>query len=387
MLTSRFPLPLKRGDKLRLFHQIKYLSRQHEVILVSLTHERVEPSTITEMRSYCSEVHLIPLSHFLSLWRGAWSFLRGMPVNVGYFRASAAHRRVMELIERVQPDGIYTQLIRMAPYLEQMSEVLALDYMDAFSLRAQRRTKEGGLRALFWRKESRRLARYEASVSSKFRHKFIISQHDKEHLEASGVRHLQVLRNGVDASYFQSSGTTAKAFDLVFVGNLSYHANIAAAAYLAGQILPALRSRHPDVKVLIAGATPVRRVWRLVDASVEVWSDVQDIRLAYDAAPIFVAPIFSGSGLQNKILEAMSMGLACITTSLVHRSIGAPPGLIHVADDVEQFVGRISLLLTDQDRRIQLGEKGRSFVQMEYSWEKCNEPLTKLAVAKDVKRV
>lgn len=377
VLSSRFPLPLEKGDKLRIYHQLKYLSQYHEITLFALSDHHPEASWLREMNQICASVHVTYHPQWQSMLYAIWAYTTGLPASVGYFNSRKTKQAVQKIIATLQPDMIYVQLIRMVPYISQVKgATTALDYMDAFSLRAIRRAERSkGIERWFWKREAELLRKFELSCQSKFSHRFIISNTDKEHLRGEGVKALTLLPNGVDTDYFQPTHVSAPQYDLVFVGNMSYHPNILAAKYLVDQIARHLKPRMPALKLLIAGANPVREVKHLQTDWIKVTGYMEDIRSAYSNGKVFVAPIFTGSGLQNKILEAMAMEVPCVTTAIVADSIGAPASLVHRAGDSTAFCEKIEGLLADEDQRLRLGREARAFVIEQFAWRQCCSPL------------
>ena len=137
--------------------------------------------------------------------------------------------------------------------------------------------------------------------------------------------------------------------------------------FLINDILPLL----PDkTKVIIAGANPSPRVKKLTSAQVFVSGWVDDIRTSYVSGRIFVAPMWSGTGQQNKILEAMALGIPCITTQLVNNAIGAQPGKeILIAESATEFANAIQLLLKDQALYHTISTQSSKFVQQKFDWK------------------
>ncbi len=381
VLSSRFPLPLEKGDKLRIYHQLKYLSKDHEITLIALSDHHPEETWLQEMNQICRKVHVIYQAHWKSVVNAILAYAKGQPASVGYFEHMGSKQVVQKIIDVERPDIIYVQLIRMVPYVTHVTgSKVALDYMDAFSLRAIRRAeRSSGIVQWFWRRESDLLRKFEVISQSKFNHRFIISNTDKEHLEEAGVTALTLLPNGVDTEYFKPNHSEAPQYDLVFVGNMSYHPNILAAKYLVQQIARHLKQKLPELKILIAGASPSREVLLLQNDWIKVTGYLEDIRTAYSNGKVFVAPIFTGSGLQNKILEAMAMEVPCVTTSIVADGIGAPQALVRIAGDIDSFCREIEALLEHEDERKSLGCEARKFVTEQFAWEQCCSPLDLLA--------
>ena len=378
VLSSRFPLPLEKGDKLRIFHQIKYLAQHHEVILISLTEPHFDLQWVHEMEQICSKVYHFPLNRIRSVWQVFRGLFTGTPANVSYFYHPNIRSKIVKIFEEERPDFTYVQLIRMATYARGLPGPKALDYMDAFSLRVARRLKISKSNNWFWKLEQRRLAVYEGRVSRWFDHHFVIAERDRAELMQNGVLRPILLRNGVDTDFFAPTNHHEKPYDIAFVGNMSYHPNIVAAHYLVQELLPLLKQEDPSIRILIAGARPSASVKKLAGPGVAVSGYLPDIRSAYQSARIFVAPIFVGSGLQNKILEALAMGIPCVTTSIVAQPIGAPGRIVRQADNAIEMKKHIIQLLSVDQPMAAIREEARFFVQTHFSWPGSCAPLGKL---------
>ena len=150
---------------------------------------------------------------------------------------------------------------------------------------------------------------------------------------------------------------------------MSYHPNVDAACFLAEEIMPLVRQRHPAARLLVAGTTPAPRVLALASAHVEVSGWVSDIRAAYAAARVFVAPMRVGTGLQNKLLEAMAMRLPCVTTPLANNALGGTDGQeLRVAEMPSALAACIVGLLDSAATAEALADRGHDFVKTRYNW-------------------
>ncbi|MBK7425599.1 MAG: hypothetical protein IPI60_00465 [Saprospiraceae bacterium] len=144
IFTPRFPYPLEKGDKLRIYHQIRVLSAHAEVYLISLSHQEVPESQINELKQYCKEVHVIRLSIFAVFSQVLLGLLKGRSVSVSYFYSASAKNKMQQIVSAIKADVAYFQLIRMMPYAAVFKGYKVLDYMDAFSLGMKRRAKDKG---------------------------------------------------------------------------------------------------------------------------------------------------------------------------------------------------------------------------------------------------
>jgi polysaccharide biosynthesis protein PslH len=389
VLTSRFPYPLEKGDKLRIFHQIRELSSYHEIVLCTLAEDVVQDVDYQEVKPFCTHIHIIPLSQSTVVKNTIFNTLKGiaLPFQVSYFYDKKIKKQILDIIEAEQPDHIYTQLARMAEYVQGVDIPKTLDYMDAFSLGAERRAESSSwLTRWFWRIEARKMAKYEAQIGSDFEHLTIISEQDREALLLNQKNEIHIVPNGVDLDFFKKEDNPPPPqYDIAFIGNLGYYPNVEAAKYLIYRILPLLLKDFPLIKILIAGARPSSEVWDLASAHVIVQGWVDDIRESYQSTQLLVAPLFHGSGQQNKILEAMAMKIPCITTQLVNSAILAMPDTeISIANTEKEFAQKIVFLLKNPDFRDKMSKNGRLFVEKRYSWKSSTLILNTVLESKTV---
>jgi glycosyltransferase involved in cell wall biosynthesis len=178
------------------------------------------------------------------------------------------------------------------------------------------------------------------------------------------------VENGLDEEFFNFSGTVKKEHEIVFVGNLSYPPNIESSEFIVREILPELKKKIPGASVLLSGANPHKRVQELGKLEgVEVTGWVDDIRTSFARGKVFVAPLFIGSGLQNKLLQAMAMKIPCITTPLANSALNAIRNeSILIAADRDQFVSGILKLIENKELAEKISIGGHDFVKQHFSW-------------------
>ena len=383
VLLSRFPYPLDKGDKLRAFHQLRCLAEEHEICLFALTDEAVTPAAEAAVRPLCRGGLVVHRLRRPGIARNmARALATGRPLQVGYFYEASAQRRLDALLREFQPEHIYCQLIRMAEYLRPHAGQwpATLDYMDVFSAGMARRAAT----APAWQRpvlalEARRLAAYEALAFGWFGHHTIISDQDRQLIPHPDRQQIQLVLNGIDTDYFQPRPAADKTCEVLFCGNMAYHPNVDAACFLAEEIMPLVRRQHPGARLLVAGTTPAARVLALAAPEVEISGWVPDIRAAYAAARVFVAPMRVGTGLQNKLLEAMAMRLPCVTTTLANNALRGTPGHdLEVADTAGALAAHISRLLADAAAADRLAEQGHAFVKQHYNWPAATRQLSAL---------
>lgn len=372
VLTSRFPFPLEKGDKLRAYHQIKALSKRYDIILCSTSFKTIDSTLIDELSPYCQEVHVIRLKG----WKVSFAFLKtifnGKPFQVNFFYQKSAQKQIHSIIKNTQVDAIYCQLIRVSEYVKNIHHLYkTIDYMDVLSQGMLRRAKiSKGIKRIIFKEEGKRLQSYENRIFDYFDQHFIISKQDKDFIKHPDRERIKVVKNGIDDYFLKYKSTHSKIYDVVFVGNLSYAPNVQAVHYLIEEILPVFESQGQELNVLISGAKPTQQIQQLVKGkkSVTLKGWVEDIRESYTSAKIFVAPLFIGTGQQNKIMEAMALNIPCVTTSLVSKGMGSNENQLLVADSPKQFFDNINQLLNSDELYSQLTHSAYQNLKENYSW-------------------
>lgn len=380
VLLSRVPYPLEKGDKLRAFNQVKRLAKHHEIILCCLNDGKLHKDAIEILTPYCKELIIIPinkLSIFFNVISGLFS---SKPFQVSYFYHKNAQLIIDRLIEKHLPKHIYCQLIRVSEYAKKYTIIpKTLDYMDAFSTGMVRRAESAPfyLKLLF-KSEALRLKNYESVIFTKYENKTIISEQDKQLISHHHKEKIMVIPNGVDTDFFKPL-ERKKDFDLVFTGNMNYPPNIESAYFLSKEILPLLFKKNPGIKLLISGADPAMKVRMLVSGNITVGGWVEDMRESYARAKIFIAPMRTGTGLQNKLLEAMAMGLPCITSTLVNNALEAVPGEeIMISDSPRSYADCIEKIISDPVFYNKIAENGYRFVLRNFNWDKTVDKLNSI---------
>lgn len=377
MITSRFPFPLEKGDKLRAFFQIQELSKSFDVHLISLSESPVTDAQRKELTPLLASLTVYRINP-IEKWLGAFLQLFGKkPIQVGYFHNWRTQRKVNRLLDDIAPDHIYCQLIRVAEYVKNYHHCSkTIDYMDALSKGIERRVeREKASRKWLFQLEYKRLLNYENSIFSYFEYHTIISEQDRQHIFHTLRNSITVVPNGVNEMFF-APYTHEKTVEIVFTGNMSYPPNVEAAQYIVNEILPELPQ---SVQLLLSGATPTPEVRALSRERVKITGWVDDIRDSYAQGRIFIAPMFIGTGLQNKLLEAMAMGLPCITTTLANNALKATPDeSILIADDKATFVHHVLRLLEQNDFYTKIATNGKQFIQTNYRWSECTKELVEI---------
>ena len=392
-LAHRIPYPPNKGDKIRSFNEIKYLSANYTVDLICLADDHEDLQHKEALQKYCRKVFVYPVSTSWSKVKGLAAFCSGRSISVAYFYRKIMQETFNQLLETESYDAVICFSSSMAEYIFK-SRLLQMEGQGDFSKRPKLimdfcdvdsdKWLQYSVDANFplkqvYQTEHVRLQAYERKVYQAFDASVLVSQQEKTLFlnicpEALA---LDVIPNGVDTSYFSAGYSEPSSAQnqhptLVFTGAMDYHANVDGVCWFCEKIFPILQERFSDVQFYIVGRNPASTIRKLESLSgVHVIGDVADIRPWYQKADIFVVPLRLARGVQNKVLEAMAMGKAIVTTSKANFGIRA----VHekdlvIADSPDEFVTAISNLCRNLEKRKNLEQNARKFVIENYDWEK-----------------
>jgi glycosyltransferase involved in cell wall biosynthesis len=231
-----------------------------------------------------------------------------------------------------------------------------------------------------------RTEKTEADLLEIFDHVLVTSSVDRNALmntvrEGKTTAPISVLSNGVDQDYFQPNADLSKDPEsLVFSGKMSYHANISMVKYFVSEIMPLIWRQRPNVHLLVVGKDPSPEIKKMEENPlIKVTGTVSDIRPFLWKSTVAVAPLVYGAGIQNKILEAMAVGLPVVTTSKALLSLRAVPGRdVLVGDTPEEFSASVLRLLSSPDWGLEVGQAGRLFVRDQHDWRKISKQLLEI---------
>ncbi|HOS47766.1 MAG TPA: glycosyltransferase [Bacteroidia bacterium] len=383
-LTSRFPYPLEKGDKLRAYYLIKSLSKHFDIYLFAINETSVSKKDLDELTPYCKAIEVGIVNKFSSVLSIAKNtFNKNIPFQVAYFYDEKVMQQLSAFTEKHQPEAMFCHLIRMSEYAKQLNiRRSVLDYMDTFSKGMERRgEKSNSLMSIPVKIEHERLTKYEHDIFDKFRHKIIISKQDRDWLPHAENNKIEIVANGVDTNFYTHSKSEKK-FDLLFVGNMSYPPNILAVQYAAKEIMPLFKSAGKKTKLLIAGATPTSETTSLASDQIIISGWVDDVRTVFNESRIMIAPMLISIGLQNKILQGMAMEIPCVISSFANNALGATPEEeVLIADNPTEYFNQIERLLNDEDLRLRITENARKFVVKNFNWDENTNKITQMILS------
>lgn len=385
-LSHRVPFPPNKGEKIRTFHQIRYLAERGHTVSVAtpLEQEADQDYLKTLLERWCRDGISNPKPGRTAF---ASALIQGKALSVSNFYSRQLQRAIDEYAATHALDTIVCTSSSMAEYVFRSQTIgrpdcqprLIMDFMDLDS--DKWRQYESLARfpmSLIYRREKRLIAAYEEAIYRCFDACLFISQSEVDLFRSRlpDARKLHVVANGMDVEAFRPTSARAEPYSLpaapvfLFTGVMDYLPNEDAVCWFAKGAWRQIRSRYPDAVFYIAGMNPSKKVQELASLpGIVVTGFVDDITQYYDKATMFIAPFRLARGVQNKVLQALSCGLPVITTSLGAEGIEATDGEhLLIANCLEDMLTATDRLMTEPDLTYRLGNNARNLIVEQFSW-------------------
>ncbi len=350
VLTPYFPYPLSHGGAVRMFHLLREIAREFDIVLYAFSEG--SETDLAPVLDLVTSVYLVPKPRYRE---PRWSTLA--PSEVCEYRSPAMHR----LIDARQTDLLQGEYTYLATY----GGDLLVEHDVTFDLYAQVHARLGTLSSWWdwWRWQ-----RFERRLILKFKRVIVMSQKDRALL---GVESARVIENGVDLARFQREAERPGQ-RILFIGSFRHFPNIEAFRFLVEQILP----HAPAVELtVVAGPDPWMH-WthhtgtlRPSFDNIRILEFVADIRPLYVGTNLVVVPTLESAGTNVKVLEALAMERAVISTTSGCAGLGLTDGVdIWIADTPTDFASGIDKLLKDDPLRWSIARAGRAHAEKHFDW-------------------
>lgn len=391
MLWSVLPSP-DTGAGIPAFHLIKHLGQRHEISLLAFQEERKESGQREDVNPFCHSIEALPFQAPKSLLRRSLfatkntlspqNLISRNPSFLDPYYSPRVNKRVRTLLASRKFDLIYTNM-RMAHYVQEAMLPKVVHDLDCMTEMYRQWYASAPNPAMKLLKGMQYLIirRYEKKMLRKFDACIIVSPYDGSLLKSlcPGIN-MAVIPNGVDAEFFKPLKDREEPLSLLFVGNMKHLPNIEAVLYFCDRIYQEVKKNFPGIRLYIVGRNPTTQVQRLAsDESITVTGYVDDVRPYLARTTVFIAPFVSGTGIKNKILEALAMEKPVVSTPIGARGIDITPDEnVILAEGPEAFAMRVMDLLRNETLRQKVACNGRKLVETRYSWQSAADRLNEI---------
>lgn len=345
-LAHCVPNPPDKGEKIRAFHEIRFLAHRYRIHLVCFGRSDRELDQALELADVCASIYAERFYPGPALALAAVRFAAGDCLNRAYYDSRAMKRHVEELARRVTFTASLAYSVVMVPYAPAGVPVV-LDMIDVDSekwFHYGRARRPGFLYTL----EAGRLREFERRSTAAAKWTLLVTQNEESVLRSFASGRTGYFENGADTAHFDglphpAPPDLAGARFLVFIGAMDYFPNIDAASWFASEIFPSLRRRDPALRFVIAGKGAGKDVQSLARIDgVTVTGAVPDVRPYISNARAIVVPLRLARGIQNKVLDGLAMGRQVFASTQVCKTFGSslPEGIVQCHSPAE-WVDRV----------------------------------------------
>ncbi len=392
-LSHRIPYPPNKGDKIRSFNEVKFLSKTHNLHIATLCDVKQDLRYIDDLLGFsktCYSSYIPSSKKFIAL---VSSLIKKRPISVNYFYSRKLQEKIDVLLSKDRIHMIFCFCSVMAEYIfrskvisSKKKPLLIMDYCDLDSYKWYQYSKKSPFPiSLIYRLEHRKLLEYEKKINREFDASIFVSNTEKEIFFKyyNKAQNVYVIPNGVDFDYFSKDKNRINNLPeevkelikdrevIIFVGAMDYKPNVDAVNWFVKNVYMQLKSKFNNICFLVVGANPVREIKKLHGRDgIYVTGFVQDVRPYYDSAHIVTVPIWIARGIQNKVLEAMAMEKCLVLTDMANEGIWAESKKhVFIANKDREFLHVFSYLLNNEKIREEVGKAARDFIMKNFSWE------------------
>lgn len=381
-LSTRSPYPLISGHSLRTYHILKGAAQNHNVTFVTfvqLPEHELKKENLDHLKSFCKAVYPFKIPVDFSRVKLASSLFLNLfsplPFVTQKYDTHLMREKIREIIQREHIELVHVDLLPLTAYInefENIPKILVNHNVESIRLYRWFRTEPNPLKKAYLGIQWLKLRSFERSAMNQFDGCVVVSEIDKELLIKMGVRSkLFVVPNGTNTKFFRPNNRKIIKNSVLWIGHMDVHTNKDAVLYFWNDIFPILRRKHPEVKMTFVGTAPPKEIANAAerDGQVKATGFVDDIRPYIDEAAVIIVPIRIGSGTRLKILDAMAMGKAIVSTSVGCEGLNVNDGKdILIANNPEDFADKTISLLKNSDMRINLQENALELAKT-YDWD------------------
>lgn len=389
-VATRVPYPPVTGHYLRTLNILRGLARHFEVHFFGFRdkdHDSAQHAAANEvLREFCATVHIEQVRAERSK---AWllidlvtSLLTFVPYTATKYRSRSMHRVIRATLASGTVTVAHADSLQSGQYLEGTAVPKLLtnhnvEYRRLLSHAAQQRfvPYRLALKIQGWL-----TLRYEQRTVRSIGNCVVVSESDRDEIArlVPGTR-LFLVRNGADTSLPALAPADPAALAALWVGGMNDPFNREGVLHFASRVLPHILKRLPAFRWRIVGRDPPAMLRALAEdqsSGVELAGYVPNLRDAYERSAIAVVPLLSGGGTKLKVLEAMAMGRAVVTTSVGAEGIGARAGVeMEIAETDRDFAEKVCSLLSDPERRNRMAAAARALAEREFGWDVVNRQM------------
>jgi polysaccharide biosynthesis protein PslH len=371
-ISTRIPFPTTSGDRMIIYNRLIRTYKKHEISLIAFYQNDDDLKGLKHLEFFFEKIWTIKVTKFDGLVNLASNFFISQdPLQVMYYNSNSTRKKVQSIIGSNKFDLINAYLIRVTPFIKGVKIPIVLDMIDSMQLNFLNRIKNANnfLKYFFYKYEYNRLVKFELSLSG-FDRAIFVSKRDGKMVPFKS----SIIPLGVDTEIFKPAKNNSK--KIIFSGNMSYEPNIQAITWFIENCWDSIVCSVSGVQLIIAGMSPTPEIKKLESDNVVVTGYVDSMAELISKSSVAITPMVSGSGMQTKLLEAMSCEIPIVSTSYGVGDVKARHMKeILISNSALDFSNYVIDVLLNPEKYDQIAVNGRRFVVENYSWDSHIESL------------
>lgn len=385
-LTNKLLTSEDSGWTRRLYPFMEKLkSYGHYVTILALYEDDKELEKVEPETKYYNKIIPVKINRSLCYFRMLRAFFTGRPFKQEFDITRDVELAIAKELENHKYNILYSHFYKMEYYLQKYSNYKRIvDLCDCGYIVYDRQLQQekNMIKKLFITSERDRILRLEQNSIKNYDKCIYISPLEQDCAEGKdNLKKSIAIANGVDTDYFSNNIPISKRKkEIVYVGTMASSGNHNAVVNFIKNIYPIIKTHIPDVRFTVVGSNPKKELLNLAnqDKSITITGRVDDVRKYIASAKVSVAPVLIVTGLQNKILETMSMEIPTVTTIAGAEGITTDSDFLLIGEDNEDFAEKVCKILNDETNNEDIAIKSRQFCIDNYSWDACAKKLEEL---------
>lgn len=373
-VTPSYIYPCIGGDRIKPFKVLEHLAKTHNVTLVSTgTEDSISDERINAIKALGADVYYYRADYVGSAIKSLLRTTFAGPLESEYFNSQGFSDFIKRIIKEKNIDFIFNFFERTTEAVKRIDLPKLLMADDSRALYQERTFKTS---TSFLQKAKRiwefnKLKKYEKELYGYFDNTTFVSDVDLEYSKSlNNEASFSILSNGVDIEKFKATTDFSLRKDAYFIGKLDVWVNLLMIERLLKYIYPGIKKAVPETKLYLVGFNPPKSLFKNLPKGVEIVDSPESVIPFYEKARLFIHPQFEGSGIQNKVLEALSMGAPVVSTPIGTQGINIINGKSGiVADNIAELIAGSIKVLTDDEYAKSLSISARNLIENNYTWK------------------
>ncbi len=386
-LCKKFPFPLKDGESIAVTYMskaLKELGCELTLLAMNTVKHFYEIDQLPSSFNHYEAIHTIPIDNRVKVKDAFLNLFSDESYHITRFVSEAYKTKLIELLKKNQYDVIQLETLYLAPYITTIrahsTAVIAMRSHNVEHEIWERITQNTRfpIKKYYLNHLTQKLKSFEINHLNKYDIMVSITQRDLDYFSKLGFTKKGIVAPiGLEmTNYTPEYDSFSQPLSLSFIGSLDWMPNLEGLEWFIKHVIPSIKKKYPTVKLHIAGRNMPKHLLNYKDSHIVVHGEVESSTAFLNEHSVMIVPLFSGSGMRAKILEAMSLGKVVLTTPLGLEGIHATDqDEILLAQTENAFMNQLGFCIKEKQNLIKMGKKARTFIEENYDYKAVTKRL------------